>query len=372
MRVLGLILCGSNQDNLKPLTRIRTSAAVPMFGKYRAIDFTLSNMVNSGISKVGVLTQYNPRSLMDHLAGGKEWNLDRKRGGIFILQPFMVGSGESIYYKGTADAIFQNISLLRKGDEDFVLIGSGDHIYNMSYMDLFKYHIRKGADITVISSKICREDSRICDYGQLAVDNDGRISEFVEKPTDCIYEDISMGVYFINKALLLELLYSSVPNNGYDMVRDIIIPNISKLRVYAYKHSGYWRNIKKSIKEYYDTNMDILKREVRKELFYSGRKIYTKLKDYAPPKININACVSNSLIADGCIVNGQVKNSIISRGVIIKAGASVENSIIMEDSVIEEGAILKNAILDKSVTLRNAKRIEGIGEILTIEKDSVI
>ncbi|MDN5342908.1 glucose-1-phosphate adenylyltransferase subunit GlgD [Oceanotoga sp. DSM 15011] len=372
MKVLGLILSGSSGNKLEKLTKKRTSAAVPVFGKYRAIDFTLSNMVNSGINKVGVLTQYNPRSLMDHLGSGKEWNLDRKRGGMFILQPFLSSFNDSMFYEGTADAIFQNMTLLKRAEEDFVLIGSGDHIYNIDFKKLYKFHIRNGADITLIT-KEHKESYDIAEYGQIKVNKENKIIDIKEKIDEKISDKIFTGVYFINKALLMELLYSSPKDKRNDLLMDIIVPNLKRLRVYSYNFEGYWRNIKKSVKEYYDTNMDILNYEVRKELFYSGRKIYTKLKDFAPPKININAEVSNSFIADGCIINGIVKNSILSRGVIVKAGAVIENSIVLQDTIIEEGSHIKDIIIDKDVKIREGKTIESIkSNINIIEKGTVI
>lgn len=370
MKVLGLILAGSSKSGIEGLTKKRASAAVPIFGKYRAIDFTLSNFVNSKIKKVGVLTQYYPRSLMDHLGSGKEWDLDRKTGGLFILQPYSRAKEEIPVYKGTADAIFQNMTLLRRGDEDFVLIGSGDHIYNFDFTKLYHYHLSNAADITILTKEV-EEDDMINTYGQVIINSEGRIQEFYEKPEENKSNRISLGVYFINKALLIELLYTSIPNGGKDLVHDIIMPNLDKLRVYSYDFKGYWRNIKKSIKTYYDINMDILKDDVRKELFYN-KKIYTKLKDYAPPKININANINNAFIADGTIINGTVRNSIISRGVKIKAGAIVENSIILQDTIISEGTIIKNAIIDKDCEIREGKEIKGENNILVVEKGTII
>ncbi|MDK2945392.1 glucose-1-phosphate adenylyltransferase subunit GlgD [Geotoga petraea] len=370
MKVLGLILSGSSHDNLDKLTIKRTSSAVPVFGKYRAIDFTLSNMVNSGISKVGILTQYNPRSLMDHVGSGKEWNLDRKRGGIFILQPFMTDKNMNMYYKGTADAIYQNMTLLKRSDEDFVLIGSGDHIYNIDFREVYKNHIRNGADITLLTKS--SEGYNLKDYGQIEVDENNRVKNIYEKQSDKITDKIFLGIYFINKSLLMELLYSHVPNGSNNLLLDIIIPNLNSLRVFSYEHKGYWRNIKKSVKEYYDTNQDILKKDIRNELFYT-RKIYTKLKDAAPPKINITAKVKNSFIADGSIINGTVKNSILSRGVIVRAGAVVENCIILQDSIIEEGSQIKNMIIDKNVVIREGKNIQGSNKnLITVEKGTVL
>jgi len=373
LRVAGLILSGSSTDNLNKLTLKRTSAAVPVFGKYRAIDFTLSNMVNSGIINVGVFTQYNPRSLMDHLGSGKEWNLDRKRGGLFILQPFMSPESRKMYYEGTADALYQNLTYLRRSYEDFMLIGSGDHIFNMDFRPFFKFHVKNGADITLLTKKVGKGFD-FSQYGQVVIDKDNRVTQIYEKSTEFHSDNIFLGVYFINKPFLIELLYSSVPNGKYDFLKDIIIPNLSKMRVFSYNFDGYWKNIKKSISDYYKTNMDILKKEVRQELFYlPERKIYTKLRDSAPPKININAKVLNSFVSDGCIINGVVKNSILSRDVFVGAGCVIEDSIVLQGSVLEEGSVIKKSILDKNTRIRTGKKLEGIGnEINVIEKGAVI
>lgn len=370
MRVLGLILAGGRSDNLGLLTMKRASAAMPIFGKYRAIDFTLSNMVNSGIVKVGVLTQYNPRSLMDHLGSGKEWDLDRKTGGLFILQPYVSPEG-NFWYKGTADAIYQNMTLLRRGEEDFVLIGSGDHIYKIDFTEVYKFHFHKGADITLLVKDL-DDTYDLTQYGIVQMDDDGRILEVEEKPKNPKGRTAFLGIYFLNKFLLMDLLYSFVPHGKTDLLLDIVIPNLKKLKVYGYKFNGYWRNIKKSVQEYYRANMDILKTKIREELFYRNGKVYTKLKDLPPPKFTGTAIVENSLISDGAIITGTVRNSVIFRGVRIKAGAVVENSIIMEGTVIEEGAMVHNAIIDKDSIVREERKVIGGKEILVFEKRAVI
>lgn len=371
MKVLGLILAGGKSDTLGKLVFKRASAALPVFGKYRAIDFTLSNMVNSGIYKVGVLTQYNPRSLMDHLGSGKEWDLDRKHGGLYILQPYLGMTGE-YWYRGTADAIFQNTTMLRRGDEDYVLIGSGDHIYKMIYNDLFNFHFEKGADVTLVCKEL-DDTYDIKDYGVVVTENDGRVKEIYEKTENPPSRKAFLGIYFINKYLLLELLYDAVPSGKYDLLLDIIIPNLNKLRVYTYNFNGYWRNVKKGIVEYYKTNMEVANsRKIREELFVKNGKIYTKLKDYPPAKYTSTARISNSMIADGCIVAGSVKNSVLFRGVIVRAGARVESSIIMQDTVIEEGAIVKNAIVDKNCVIRAEQMLVGDFEPVVLEKWMVV
>lgn len=371
MKVLGLILAGGKSEKLGKLVYKRASAALPIAGKYRAIDFTLSNMVNSGIIKVGVLTQYNPRSLMDHLGSGKEWDLDRKKGGLFILQPYIGFSGE-YWYKGTADAIFQNMTMLRRGEEDFVLIGSGDHIYKMNFNDLYMYHFSKGADITLVTKEL-DESYDIKDYGTVLVDKNMRIIQFFEKVKNPPSRRAFLGIYFINKHLLMELLYSTVPNGRDDLLLDVILPRLDELNVYAYDFKGYWRNVKKGIDEYFRINMDIINnREVREELFYKNGKVYTKLKDYPPAKFTANAKVLNSIVADGSIISGSVKDSVLFRGVIVKAGARIENSIIMQGSVIEEGAVVKNAILDKDCHIREGQTLIGEEEPIVLEKRTII
>lgn len=371
MKVLGLILAGGKSEALGKLVYKRASAALPVFGKYRAIDFTLSNMVNSGIYKVGVLTQYNPRSLMDHLGSGKEWDLDRKHGGLYILQPYLSMTGE-YWYRGTADAIFQNTTMLRRGDEDYVLIGSGDHIYKMLYNDLFNCHFSKGADVTLLVKEL-DDTYNYKDYGFVVTESDGRIVEIHEKVENPPSRKAFLGIYFVNKYLLLDLLYDTVPAGKYDLLLDVIVPNLKKLRVYAYEFNGYWRNVKKGINEYYKTNMEVLNnRKIREELFLKNGKVYTKLKDYPPAKFTGTAKVSNSIISDGCIISGSVKNSVVFRGVVIRSGARVENSIIMQDTVIEEGAFVKNAIIDKNCVIRAEQMLVGDFEPVILEKWMVV
>ncbi|GAB4312564.1 glucose-1-phosphate adenylyltransferase subunit GlgD [Pseudothermotoga elfii] len=368
MRVLGLILAGGQSKMLGSLVSKRASAALPIFGKYRAIDFTLSNMVNAGIKKVGVLTQYNPRSLMDHLGSGKEWDLDRKNGGLFLLQPYVSQEGY-YWYKGTADAIFQNMTILRRGEEDYVLIGSGDHIYKADFGDIFNFHFSTGADITLLVKEL-DETYDLTQYGIVKLSGN-RVMEIEEKPENPKNNTAFLGIYFMNKYLLMELLYNYV-NRGENDLLNIVISQIDRLKVHGYVFRGYWRNIKKGVAEYFRVNMDCLKREIREELFYKHGKVYTKLKDFPPPKIGGNAVVKNSIVSDGCIVNGYVENSILFRGVVVKAGAVVENSVVMQDAVVEEGAIVRNAILDKEVLIRQEAKLIGRDSIAVMEKRAVL
>lgn len=363
-----MILAGGHSESLGPLVSKRASAALPVFGKYRAIDFTLSNMVNAGIRKVGVLTQYNPRSLMDHLGSGKEWDLDRKNGGLFILQPY-VSAGGSYWYKGTADAIFQNMTILRRGEEDYVLIGSGDHIYKIDFTKVFDFHFATGADITFLV-KYLDETYDLTKYGIVQMDSH-RIVSIEEKPQHPKGNLAFLGIYFMNKYLLMELLYNYVTKGENDLL-NIVISQLGKLKVHGFVFNGYWRNVKKGVDEYFRINMDALKKDIREELFYKHGKVYTKLKDLPPPKNGSSAVIRNCLISDGCIVNGHVENSVLFRGVVVRAGAIVENSVVMQDTVIEEGAVVRNAILDKEVLIRQQSRLVGKEKLAVMEKRAVL
>src|SRR6056297_219101 len=346
MKVLGLIFAGGRGENLELLTTKRASAALPVAGKYRMIDFTLSNMIASDIRRVGVLTQYSPRSLIDHLGSGKEWDLDRKHGGLTLLQPYMAINNK-YWYRGTGDAIHQNMTFLRRSDEDYVLMASGDHIYSMDYSDMLNYHFSKGADVTFLYKEL-DESYELNQYGIIETDDDGRVVSFEEKPADPKSNKAFLGVYFINKHLLMDLLYNTIPQNErYDILMDVLIPNLKKLRFYAFKYDGHWRNTKKGIDEYFRINQDLLNQDIRHELFYGDHTVHTKLKDLPSPKCTGTAHVKNSMISDGCIISGRVINSIVSRGVEVKAGAVVENSILMQDTIVEEGSKVKYSIFDK-------------------------
>ncbi|WP_036226373.1 glucose-1-phosphate adenylyltransferase subunit GlgD [Mesoaciditoga lauensis] len=369
MKVLGLILAGDKGKALDKLTKKRASAAMPVGGKYRAIDFTLSNMVRSGVRKVGVITQYNPRSLMDHLGSGRDWDLDRKHGGLYILQPYADEEG-MYWYRGTADAIFQNMTILKRGNEDYVLIGSGDHIYNFDFNALYDYHMISMADITVMTKSSKEYNTSL--YGTIKTDEEGRILQIKEKSEKPAGDLINLGVYFMNKKLLMDLLYASVPNEKYDFLNDVVISNLKVLRVMSYKFTGYWKNIKKSVQEYKRINMDMLDSDISTELFYENGRIFTKLKDLAPPKVTPTGSVENSIVADGSIISGRVRNSVIFRNVQIKSGAMVEDSIVMEGSIIEEGAKIFNCILDKNVTIRSERTYKGYEEPLIFEKWQVV
>jgi len=356
--MMGIILTGGKNNRLKELSAGRSISAVPFGGKYRAIDFALSNMINSGIRNVGIPTQYNFHSLMDHLGSGKEWDLDRKNDGLFILPPYLSEYGTG-WYKGNADAMYSNLTFLNRSNEEFVLINQGYAIYNMNYTDMLKQHVDKDADITIA----CRHmkdfpKEYLCNLGIVETDSEMRIIDMQEKPLNPKSDFASMGVYIIKRKLLISLLEESAAHGYYEFVRDILVKKVNELRLYAYEFTGYWRPLC-NIQLYYMANMELLDPAVRYELFEKNGRIFTKVKDEPPAKYNDEAVVRNSIVADGCIIEGHVENSILFRGVKVKRGAVIKDSIVMQDSVICENAMLDCCILDKSVIITAEKQLKG-------------
>jgi len=298
---MGLILSGWKKPALKDLSYKRSVSAIPFGGKYRAIDFILSNMVNSGIKNVGVLTQYSFRSLMDHLGSGKEWDLDRRYDGLFIFPP-TVSDEESGWYKGSADAMYHNLSFLKRSNEEYVVIAQGNGIYKMQMADMLQYHIDKNADITLAYRKMYDyATEELSSLGIIRIDEDSRITDLQEKPLNPQSDLASIGVYMLRRTLLISLLEECIAHGNYDFVKDIMIRKLDSLNIYGYEFRGYWRNIS-SVRNYYRCSMEVLDPEIREELFIRNGKIYTKVKDEAPAKYNEEAEVTNSIVADGCFI----------------------------------------------------------------------
>ena len=259
MRAIGLILAGGNTYRMKDLSQKRAIAAMPVAGNYRAIDFALSNMTNSRITKVGVITQYNAGSLHEHLSSSKWWDFGRKQGGLHIFTP-TVTSDNSFWYRGTADSIYQNLAFLKESHEPYVIIASGDGIYKMDYNKVLEYHIDKKADITVVCKSVdCSDDSER--YGIMRLDKDNRVEEFEEKPVVAKSNIISCGIYVIRRRQLIELIEKCAEEDRFDFVRDILVRYKDMKRIYGYKLKTYWNNIA-SVEDYYRTNMDFLKKDV--------------------------------------------------------------------------------------------------------------
>lgn len=366
MKAVGIILAGGSSNKMKELTKKRAAAAMPMAGSYRAIDFALSNMSNSGVSKVAVLTQYNSRSLNEHMNSAKWWDFGRKQGGLYVFTP-TITSDNNFWFRGTADAIYQNLDFLKKSHEPYVIITSGDAIYKMDYEKVLEYHIGKKADITVVCKELKDgEDARR--FGTVKMDEDMRILDFEEKPMIAKSNIISTGIYVIRRRLLIDMIEECVEDERYDFVKDILIRYRTMKRICGYMTDTYWTNIT-TVDAYFKANMDFLKADVRKHFFKEYPEIYTKTSDLPPAKYNPGAAVKNSLVANGSIINGAVENSIISKKVFLGKNSVIKNSIVLNDVYIGENVYIENCIIESRDTIRaNSRHVGEEGIKIVIEK----
>ena len=367
MRAIGIILAGGNNHRMKELSQKRAISAMPIAGSYRSIDFALSNMTNSHIQRVGVFTQYNARSLNEHLSSSKWWDFGRKQGGLFVFTPTVTSDNNS-WYRGTADAIYQNLSFLKNSHEPYVVIASGDCVYKMDYNKVLEYHIEKKADITVVCKDMPAEE-KIDRYGVLKMNDDNRIEEFEEKPIMAKSNTVSCGIYVVRRRQLIEMIEKCAEENRNDFVQDILIRYKDLKRMYGYKIQDYWRNIA-TVEDYFSTNMDFLKPEIRDYFFRQYPDIYSKVDDLPPAKYNIGAKIKNSLISSGCIINSTVENSIIFKNTFIGNNCTIRNSIILNNVYIGDNSYIENCIVESRDTIRANSHHVGEGEIkIVIEKN---
>lgn len=370
MKAIGIVLAGGNNNRMKELSNKRAIAAMPMAGSYRAIDFALSSMTNSHIQKVAVLTQYNSRSLNEHLSSSKWWDFGRKQGGLYVFTP-TITSENSFWYRGTADAIYQNLSFLKKSHEPYVVICSGDGIYKMDFNRLIEYHVDKKADITVVCVR-ADETTDITRYGVITTDDELRVTTFDEKPFCCREAEpfISAGIYVIRRRQLIELIEKSIEEEHYDFVRDIVIRYKDLKKVYVYEHKEYWRNIA-SVEDYYKCNMDFLNKDIRDYFFREYPDVYSKIDDLPPAKYNAGSIVRNSLVASGTIVNGTIENSVVFKQVYVGNNCTIKNSIILNDVHIGDNTYIENCIVESRDTIKpNQTYVGEEGKIkIVVEKN---
>lgn len=360
-RVLAVILAGGQGNRLGILSDKRAKPAVPFAGKYRIIDFTLSNCVNSGIYNVAVLTQYRPRSLNDHIGIGRPWDLDRMEGGVHLLQPYL-GRQEEDWYKGTADAVYQNLSFIEDQRGSLVLILSGDHVYKMNYDEMITFHEGKGADLTVAVMEVPWEEASR--YGILQLDSDGRVIDFEEKPKNPKANLVSMGVYLFNKEILKRrVTEDAMKITAHDFGRDVLPAMVGRDKVYGFRFQGYWRDVG-TIKSYWEANMDMLQDEPELNLYDREMAVHTKPEDRPPVRTGPRARIINSLVCDGSIVHGTVEHSVLSPGVVVGEGSVIRDSIILNDTKIGREVIIDKGILDKNVHVGDGVHI-GYGEDFT-------
>ncbi len=349
MRAIGIILAGGNNKKMKELSYKRAVAAMPIAGSYRAIDFALSNMTNSHVQKVAVLTQYNAKSLNEHLSSSKWWDFGRKQGGLFVFTP-SITADNGYWYRGTADSIWQNISFLKQSHEPYVIIAAGDGVYKIDYNKVLEYHIEKKADITVVC-KDMPEDTDVSRFGTVKMNEDGRIVYFEEKPVSTESRTVSTGIYIIRRRQLIELIEKCAEEERYDFVNDILIRYKNIKRIYGYKMDSYWSNIS-TVESYYNTNMDFLKPDIRNYFFKQYPDIYSKVDDLPPAKYNLGANIKNSLISSGCIINGTVENSILFKKAYIGNNCVIKNSIILNNVYIGDNTVIENCIVESRGTIR--------------------
>jgi len=355
--VLTLILAGGEGERLSILSQVRAKPGVPFGGKYRIIDFTLSNVVNSGLTDVGILTQYAPRSLIDHIGVGRPWDLDRSHGGVTLLQPFLGRGRARDWYRGTADAVLQNLDFIADRDPELVLVLAGDHVYKMDYRPFVALHRAREADLTVAVRTVPMAEANR--FGILELGDAGRVTRFVEKPARPTSNLVSMGVYAFSWPLLREVLSAE----RLDFGRDVLPAMLASGRVvHGYEYRGYWQDIG-TVDAYWQASMDLLADDPPIDLYETGWLIYTKSEERAPARIGSQASVSRSMISHGCVVDGTVDHSILSPGVRVGPGAVVRDSIVMFDSEIGEGAVIDRAILDKECVVGAHARV-GEGRVL--------
>lgn len=370
-KVVAMLLAGGQGTRLKLLTRNMAKPALPFGGKYRVIDFALSNATNSGIRDIGILTQYKPLELNAHIGIGAAWDFDRNIGGLRILPPFMSDDGGR-WYTGTANAIFENIDFIDELNPEHVLILSGDHIYKMKYNELLKAHKEKDADVTIAVMKVPWEETYR--FGIINVDEDNKIVEFDEKPENAKSNLASLGIYMFKWNTLRKYLIEDYENknSSHDFGNDILPLMLENgKQMYAWAFDGYWKDVG-TVDSYWESNMDLLDKNNTLGLHDRSWRIYTRNMNLPPQYIAKDAIVKNSLVNEGCFIAGTVINSILSSGVIVEKGAKVTNSVMLPNSIVKSGAEVNKAVVLENVVINQDKKI-GLEEegIYLVDKDTI-
>ena len=348
--MIAMLLAGGQGSRLYALTQKLAKPAVPFGGKYRIIDFPLSNCVNSGIDTVGILTQYQPLELNEYIGNGQPWDLDRIYGGVHVLPPYQKASG-SDWYKGTANAIYQNISFIERYDPEYVIILSGDQICKQDYSDFLRFHKEKGAEFSVAVMEVPWDEASR--FGLMVADENDRITEFQEKPKNPKSNLASMGIYIFTWKLLRKMLLADIknPDSNHDFGKDIIPTMLNDNKtLYAYKFKGYWKDVG-TIDSLWEANMDLLSSKNELDLGDPSWKIYTEDVTALPQYISAEADVKDAYITQGCVVQGEVKHSVLFTGVKIGAGARIIDSVLMPGAVVEEGAVVQRSLVADGIRI---------------------
>lgn len=363
MNVLGIIFSNIHDENVADLTRLRTMASVPFGCRYRLIDFALSNMVNSGISRVGVITHYNYQSLMDHIGSGKDWDLARRSGGIQILPPYITAfaSSRPEVYNTRLEALMGIVSYIQGAREEYVILTDCDVICNMDFSAIIQRHIDTGADCTIATKKsYLVTKSGTSNNVELFYNENGDVTDIAEhNSVEPAYCNVNLNIYVMNRKYLEEIVLDSVAHGYKSFTKDVLARRIGRDKIKAYECDGYFATVD-SMAEYFACSMDLLNPGTRRELFgIADRPIFTKVRNSAPTQYSDTAVTKNSLIADGCVIEGTVENCILFRGVKIGRGTTVKNSILMQDTVIGENVYLNCVITDKSAVVRDGRVLSG-------------
>jgi glucose-1-phosphate adenylyltransferase len=360
MKTLALILAGGRGTRLDVLSYHRAKPSVPFAGKFRLVDFALSNCVNSGIYNVGVLTQYLPMPLHDHIGIGKPWDLDRRMGGINLLPPSTGKKGGS-WYQGTAHAVYQNIDYIKQNSPKYVMVLSGDHVYKMDYSDMILHHEKNEADLTIAAQRVSEDEAKR--FGILETDGDMKVTNFEEKPEQPPNDLASMGIYIFDTEVLLKILEDCCTEEKSDFGHHIIPPMIKNKDVYSYEFDGYWKDVG-TIECLWKTNLALAGPIPEFNLYDEDWKIHTRSKEKPPVKFGYKGKAMQSIVSNGSIINGTVKNSVIGPGVFVEEGAEVRDSVIFNNAVIKKNSIVYRSIIDKEVVIGSNSHI-GFGTDLT-------
>lgn len=370
--VLGLIFANMHELTVTDLTKNRAMASIPFGARYRLIDFPLSNMVNSGISNVGVVTKSNYQSLLDHIGSGDEWDLSRKTGGLHFLPPYSNNYSNGGLYRGRLEALAGVEGFIRNAHADYVLLTDCDCVANVDYKKIVDFHEEKGADITVVYGRSVFTPEQTKTRTILSVKDDGAVSDVLIRPDMAGEFNASMNIFVMSKEFLMKIINESMSRNLYSFEIDILQHRLSEFKVYGYRFDGYYSQID-GIQAYYQANMDLMSKEVRTELFNLDDPIYTKVRDDAPAVYGLEASAKNSLIADGCIIEGTVENSVLFRGVKVGKGAVIKNCILMQDAVVGDKCELNYVIADKKVKVGNYRSLCGTVDYpVFVNKNSVV
>ncbi len=350
MKAIGIILATRTSRGLETLAAHRAPASIPVAGSFRALDFPISSMSNSGIKKIGIITQSNTKSIFDHLRSGKWWNIGRKKEGLFVLAPSMTDHGSS-FYRGTADALYQNLDFLKKSFEEYVVITNADCIYKVNFNDIIKRHASTGADVTIAVQKNTR-GLDMCELGNVVVGEDGRLLAFEDQPIEPVSDTFFAEIYVFSRKHLIELLERLNNENRFRLREDLVVRYRNHLNIMCYELDSYWSSIA-TTEMFYKTNMDFLNDEIRTAMFREGARVFTKPKDLPPVKYNFSSTVKNSIVGRGSIVDGSILNSVVFRDVKVGAYSTIRNSIVMESTIIGNNVHLENVIVDKGCIIEN-------------------